>query len=176
MVQRYSVAGFSGRELIFNKLPSYSWKTYPPFSTTKDKGCFIAPCEWRKKKQRQFDLTPTIAGDFCQPPSLASIHNYDPNYYINISSATAYFLVRPFSCFRSTSKYSCICLLMQTRRKWRHIASFTKKTELLPIECRVLSRVLSHSHRATPDPNLWLLFLSWQILCPGNTAVGKIMK
>ena len=33
-----------------------------------------------------------------------------------------------------------------------------------------------HSPCATPDLNLWLLFLSWHILCQGNTAVGKIMK
>ena len=45
-----------------------------------------------------------------------------------------------------------------------------------PVKCRVLSRVFSHSHCATPDLNLWLLYLSWHILCPGNTAVGKIME
>ena len=33
-------------------------------------------------------------------------------------------------------------------------------------------RVLSHSPRATVSLNLWLFFLSWHILCPGNTAVG----
>ena len=37
------------------------------------------------------------------------------NFLISINSATAYFLVRPFSCFHSTSKRSCICLLMQVR-------------------------------------------------------------
>ena len=31
------------------KIPSYSWKAYPPFPTAKEKGCFIAPCEWMKK-------------------------------------------------------------------------------------------------------------------------------
>ena len=35
---------------------------------------------------------------------------------------------------------------------------------------------MSHSHRVTPDVNVWLLYLSWHILCPVNTAVGKIMK
>ena len=58
----------------FYKIPSYSWKAYPPFSTTNEKGCFIAPCEWLKTKARQFDFTPTIAGDFCQPHS-SSTHN-----------------------------------------------------------------------------------------------------
>ena len=104
-------------------------------------------------------------------------HRYDQNYYISINSATAYFLARSFSCFRSTSKFSCICLLMQTRRKWRHITSWTHLDRAFsPLKCRDLSRVLSHSPRATPDLNLWLLFLSWHILCPGNTAVGKIKK
>ena len=35
----------------FYKISSYSWKAYPPFSTTKDRGCFIAPCEWMKKSK-----------------------------------------------------------------------------------------------------------------------------
>ena len=29
----------------FYKIPSYSWKAYPPFSTNNEKGCFIATCE-----------------------------------------------------------------------------------------------------------------------------------
>ena len=35
--------------------------------------CFIAPCE-QMKKARQFDFTPTIAGNFCQP-CISSTHN-----------------------------------------------------------------------------------------------------
>ena len=63
---------------------------------------------------------------------------------------------------------------MQTRRKWRHIASCTHEDPALShIKWRVLTRVLAHCHRATPDLKLWLLFLSWHILCPGNTAVWK---
>ena len=169
-----------GERFHFYKIPSYSWKDYPLFSTTKEKRCFIAPCEWMKKSKtiwfhtndsRRFLPTPQII-------HLQLLHYmYDQNYHISINSATAYFLVRPFSCFPSTSKQSCICLLMQTRRKWRHIASWTHSDRASsPVKCRVLSRVLSHSHRATPNLNLWLLFISWYILCPGNTAVGKIMK
>ena len=56
--------------LQFYKIGVYSWKAYPPFSSTKEKGCFIAPCEWMKKA-RQFDFTPTIASDFCS----SSNHN-----------------------------------------------------------------------------------------------------
>ena len=53
-VQNYDES-FNGAEVIcrwlfrerahFYKIPSYSWKAYPPFSTTKEKGCFIATCE-----------------------------------------------------------------------------------------------------------------------------------
>ena len=52
---QYSDESFNGAEVIcrwlfrervhFYKRPSYSWKAYPPFSTTKEKGRFIAPCE-----------------------------------------------------------------------------------------------------------------------------------
>ena len=57
----------------FYKIPSYSWKAYPPYSTNKEKGCFIATCKWIKKA-RQIDFTPMIAGDFCQPRN-SSTHN-----------------------------------------------------------------------------------------------------
>ena len=77
-VIQYCDESFNGAEVIcrwffrerghFYKIPSHSLKAYPLFSTTKEKGCFIASCEWMKKA-RQFDFTPTIAGDFCQPCS-----------------------------------------------------------------------------------------------------------
>ena len=68
------MCGWLFRERVhFYKVPSYSWKAYPPFSTTKEKGCFIATFEWMKKA-RQFDFTPRIAGEFCQPRS-SSTHN-----------------------------------------------------------------------------------------------------
>ena len=31
--------------VYFYKIPSYRWKAYPPFSTNKENGCFIATCE-----------------------------------------------------------------------------------------------------------------------------------
>ena len=80
---QYCDESFNGAEVIcrwlfrervhFYKIPSYRWKAYPPFSTTKEKGCFMAPCEWMKKA-RQFDFTPKIAGDFSHPRS-SSTHN-----------------------------------------------------------------------------------------------------
>ena len=116
-------------ESYFLQILSYSWKAYPQFSMTEEKGCFIAPCEWMKK-ERQFDFTPTIAGDFCQPIS-SSTHNCCTTGMTRTTTSvsTAHYLVRHFSCFRNTSKYSCICLLMQTRRKWRHTASWTQKEQ-----------------------------------------------
>ena len=58
---QYCDESFNGAEVIcrwlfmervhFYKIPSYSWKAYPLCSTTKEKGCFIAPYELMKKKQ-----------------------------------------------------------------------------------------------------------------------------
>ena len=52
---RYCDESFNGAEEIcrwlfrervhFYKIPSYSWKSYPPFSTTMEKECFITLCE-----------------------------------------------------------------------------------------------------------------------------------
>ena len=65
---QYCDESFNGIEVMCRLL-----KAYPPFSTNKEKGCFIATCEWMKKA-RQFEFIPTKAGDFCQPRS-SSTHN-----------------------------------------------------------------------------------------------------
>ena len=108
---------------------SYSWKAYSPYSTTKRIGCLTAPCERAKEKPRQFDFIPTIAStQFIHSQPLH--YKYDQNYIISFNSASVYFLVRPLSCFCSMSKHSCFCLLMQTRRKRKHIASvFSHKVQ-----------------------------------------------
>ena len=87
------------------------------------------------KKARQFDFAPTIAGRFLLTlkfiHSQLLHHKYDQNYYISINSAYAYFLVRPFSCFPSTSKYSCIYLLMQNKALMKTYRKLDTKTKLL---------------------------------------------
>ena len=100
----------------------------------------------------------------------------DQNYYISINSATAYFLARPLAAFVArantfVSASSC----KQGANEGISQAGHTQ-TELLLLKCRVLSRVLLHSPRATPDLNLWFLFLSKHSLCPGDTAARKIME
>ena len=50
---QYCDGSFNGEDVIcgrlfrervyFYKIPSYSFKAYPPFSTTKQKGCFLHP-------------------------------------------------------------------------------------------------------------------------------------
>ena len=52
---QYCGESFNGAEVIcrwlfrervhFYKIANYRWKAYPPFSTNKEKGCFIATCE-----------------------------------------------------------------------------------------------------------------------------------
>ena len=100
----------------------------------------------------------------------------DQNYYISINSATAYFLARPLAAFVArantfVSASSC----KQGANEGISQAGHTQ-TKLLLLKCRVLSRVLLHSPHATPDLNLWFLFLSKHSLCPGDTAARKIME
>ena len=103
------------------------------------------------KKARQFDSIPRLANDFCQPHSSPTHSCYATGMTRTTTSVSTaqllIFLLKPFSCFRCTRKNSCICLLMQTRRKWRHFASGTHLDRAsYPVKCRVLSRVLSHCH------------------------------
>ena len=81
---------------------------------------------WVNKKSKTIWFHTSESRRFMPPSQFIHLqllhHRNDQNYYISINGVTAYFLVRPFSCFRNTSKYSCICLLVQTRSKWRHIA------------------------------------------------------
>ena len=99
----------------FYKIPSYRKLTH-----RGERGCFITPCEWMKKA-RQFDLIPRLANGFCQPHSSAT-HSCCTTGMIRTTTSvsTAHlnmFLFKSFSCFHSTRKHPCICLLMQTSRK-----------------------------------------------------------
>ena len=166
MVQRYCLGGFSGRESIFTKKNKLQLESSP--TVFHEKGERVFYCNlWVSEKSKTIWFHTNDSRWFLPTPQFIHSqllhHRYDQNYYISINSATAYFLARSFSCFCSMSKYSCICLLMQTRRKWRHITSWTHLDRAFsPLKCRVLSRALSHCPPATPDLNLLLLFLSWQ--------------
>ena len=61
------------REFIFTKYPVTAWKLTHCFPWLRIKYVLLHPVsEW--KKARQFDITPTIAGDFCQPCSSSTHH------------------------------------------------------------------------------------------------------
>ena len=117
MVQMLSVGGFSGKEFIFTKYQVTAGKLTIRFPRLRRKDVLLHPVsEWQGKtiwfhtndSQR---LLPIL--QFTHSQLLH--YRYDQNYYFSIYSATAYFLVRPFSYFRRMSNYSCICLLMQTK-------------------------------------------------------------
>ena len=81
-------------------------------------------------------------------------HRYDQNYYISINSATVYTLLGLLAASIAqanilVSSSSC----KQGANECISQAGHTK-TKLLLRYCRALSRVLSHSPRATPDLNL----------------------
>ena len=71
-------------------------------------------------------------------------HRYDQNYYISINSATVYILLGLLAASIARAN-----ILVSSSSQAGHT-----KTEPLLRNCRALSRVLSHSPRATPDLNL----------------------
>ena len=90
--------------------------------STEERGCYIAPCEWiNKSKTKKIDFIPRLASEFYQPHSLAT-HSCCTTCMTRTTTSVStaqllIFLIKPFSCFRSTTKHSCICLFMQTRCK-----------------------------------------------------------
>ena len=131
------------------------------------------------KKARQFDFTPTIAGDFRQPRS-SSTHNCCTTGMTRTTTSvsTAQLLIFLLGLLAASLARANIFVSASSCKQGANegISKLdTLRLSFFSLKCKVLSRVLLHSHRATPDLNL-LLFLSWHIFFPGNTAVGKIMK